>query len=220
MSSLRIAILGAGDIGGTLGRKWAKAGHSIAFGVKNPSSERTQSLREDLGDQIFIGSAAEALVQSDIVLLAVPGDVVEEMITTHAHLLDHKIIIEAANKLPHIQKTIATKKWADLEPMTSLSTLQEHTPHAQIYRAFNSYPWEAFADPIYQGVQADLFYCGPDGDTLRIIEQLISEIGLNPVRLGDLDQIEVVDNVLQLWAALAFFQGMGRDKVALKVLTR
>ncbi len=38
MTSLRIAILGAGDIGGTLGRKWARAGHTIAFGVKNPAS--------------------------------------------------------------------------------------------------------------------------------------------------------------------------------------
>jgi hypothetical protein len=42
MSSLHIAILGAGDIGVTLGRKWARAGHTIAFGVKNPASEKAQ----------------------------------------------------------------------------------------------------------------------------------------------------------------------------------
>src|SRR5947207_12843924 len=99
MPSFRIAILGAGDIGATLGRKWAKAGHTIAFGVKNPASERAQSLREELGEHILIGSPEEALAESDIVLLAVPGAAVEEIITANAQLLDHKIIIDATNQI-------------------------------------------------------------------------------------------------------------------------
>ena len=219
MSSLRIAILGAGDVGSTLGRKWAKAGHSVAFGVKNPASERAQRLREDLGEHILIGSPAEALAQSDIVLLAVSGSVVDELIADNAELLDHKIIIDATNKLIKGQ-TAATNQWQGSGSLNSLSALQVHAPHAQVYRAFNSYAWEAFADPLYQGVQADLFYCGPEGEALMVVEQLIAEIGLRPMRLGDLDQIEVVDNILRLWGTLAIFQGMGRNNVAFKVLTR
>ena len=219
MATLRIAILGAGPVGMTLGRKWARAGHRIAFGVKHPSPERAQRLREELGDPVFIGSPAEALQHSEIVLLAVPGGVAEEVITTCAPLLDHKIIIDAANKLPNIQKTKVTKKWQDHDPMNSLSTLQAHTPHARVYRAFNSYGWEPFADPSYQGVQADLFYCGPDGEEQAVVEQLIAEVGLRPMRLGDLDQVEVVDNILRLWATLALIRDTGRH-VALKVLTR
>jgi len=217
MTSFHIAILGAGDIGSTLGRKWAGANHTIAFGVKDPSSERTQNLRAEL--DILIGSPTEALAQSDIVLLAVPGSAVAEVITTHAELLDYKIIIDATNQLIK-GKTAATGQWQANGALNSLSTLQANVPHAQVYRAFNSYAWEAFADPIYQGVQADLFYCGPDGDALPIVEQLIAEIGLRPVRLGGLDQIEVVDGILQLWASLALFQGKGRNNVAFKMLTR
>jgi predicted dinucleotide-binding enzyme len=133
--------------------------------------------------------------------------------------LNHKIIIDATNKLTKGQ-TAATKQWQGHGPLNSLSTLQVHTPHAHVYRAFNSYAWEAFADPLYQGVQADLFYCGPDGDALTVVEQLIAEIGLRPIRLGDVDQIEVVDDILRLWATLALFQEKGRNNVALKVLTR
>lgn len=220
MPERRIAILGAGPVGSTLGHKWARAGHTVAFGVKDPSSERAQSLRAHLGEHVLIGSPADALAMSDIAVLAVPGEVVEELIITHAHLLDHKIVIEAANKLPHIQKTLSTKKWADHEPLTSLSTLQTHAPHAQVYRAFNSYGWEPFADPLYQGIQADLFYCGPEGEARTVVEQLITEVGLCPVRLGDVDQVEVVDDVLRLWVTLALLQGKGRDQVALKVLSR
>lgn len=219
MSSQHIAVLGAGDIGGLLGRKWARAGHSVAFGVKNPASEKAQRLREDLGEQLLLGSPAQALAESKIVLLAVPGSAVEEIIAAHASLLDHKIIIDATNQIAK-GTSEATKQWQGRGPLNSLSTLQAYAPHAQIYRAFNSYAWEAFADPMYQGIQADLLYCGPAGDGLAVVEQLISEIGLHPVRLGDLDTIDVVDEVLQLWATLALFQGWGRANVAFKVLTR
>jgi 8-hydroxy-5-deazaflavin:NADPH oxidoreductase len=219
MPSFRITILGAGPVGSTLGRKWASAGHIVAFGVKDPSSERAQSLRADLGKHMLIASPAEALAQADIVLLAVPGDVIENVITTHAHLLDHKIIIDATNQLTKGQ-TAATRQWQAPTALNSLSTLQANAPHAQVYRAFNSYAWEVFADPLYQGVQADLFYCGPEDENQAIIEQLIAEIGLHPVSLGGLDQIEVVDNILRLWASLAIFQDKGRNNIAFKVLTR
>lgn len=219
MASLQIAILGAGDVGSTLGRKWVKAGHTVAFGVKNPSSEKAQRLREEFGAHVLLGSPAEALAKSETVLLAVPGSAVEEIIVTHAELLDHKIIIDATNQITK-GKSEATKQWQGRGSLNSLSILQAHAPHAQVYRAFNSYAWEAFADPIYEGVQADLFYCGPDNDALAVVEQLIAEIGLRPVRVGDLDQIEVVDEILHLWGTLALFQGKGRNNVAFKMLTR
>jgi predicted dinucleotide-binding enzyme len=219
MSTLRIAILGAGDVGGTLGRKWAKAGHTVAFGVKDTSSERAQILRKELGAAILIGSPAEALARSDIVLLAVPGDAVNEIIASYAQLLDHKIIIDATNQVKK-GTSEATRQWQGKSVLNCLSTLQEYAPHAIIYRAFNSYAWEIFAEPQFQTTPADQFYCGPAGDTRPIIEQLISEIGLQPVYLGGLDKIEVVDNILQFWASLALFQGLGRDKVAFKVLNR
>lgn len=219
MSSLHIAILGAGDIGSTLGRKWIRAGLTVSFGVKNPTSERAQRLREELGEHLLIGSPAEALAESEVVLLAVSGSAVEEVVAANAPLLDHKIIIDATNQITK-GKSEATKQWQGRGSLNSLSILQRYVPHSQIYRAFNSYAWEAFEDPIYQGMQADLFYCGPEGDTLAIVERLIAEIGLRPVRLGGLDKIEVVDEVLQLWATLALFQDLGRDKVAFKMLTR
>jgi len=219
MPSFRIAILGAGPIGSILGSKWAKAGHSVAFGVRDPASERAQKLREELGESVFIGSPAESLAQGNIVLLAIPGHTVEELVRTHAQLLDHKLIIDATNQLTK-GKTAAEGKWSAQGPLNSLAALQTYASHAQIYRAFNSYAWEAFADPIYQGIQADLFYCGPEGDTQAITEQLIDEIGLHPVWLGGLDQIEVVDNILRLWAILALFQDKGRNNIAFKVLHR
>jgi 8-hydroxy-5-deazaflavin:NADPH oxidoreductase len=206
MKELRIAVLGAGNIGGTLGRKWAAAGHKVAFGVTNPDSERAQKLQTELGNGVTIGSAADALVDSDIVVMALPGRVMDETITTHAAQLDGKIIIDTANKLGG-------------GSMNSFATFQKHTPHAQIFRAFNTLGWENFANPVFDGIQADLFYCGPDGDARAVAEQLIVDVGLRPMRLGDAEQVGLVDSVGSLWFALALGQGKGRH-LAFKILSK
>jgi predicted dinucleotide-binding enzyme len=103
--------------------------------------------------------------------------------------------------------------------MNSLATFREHTPRARIFRAFNSLGWENFADPLFDGTPADLFYCGPDGEARTVIERLIAEIGLHPLYLGDVEQVGLVDSVGSLWFALVFGQGKGRH-LAFKVLTR
>ena len=72
MNELRIAVLGAGNIGGTLGRKWAAAGHKVSFGVTNPDSERAQALRAELGTRVTIGSVTDALTDNDVVVTAIP----------------------------------------------------------------------------------------------------------------------------------------------------
>ena len=103
-------------------------------------------------------------------------------------------------------------------PLNSFATFRARTPNARVFRAFNTYGWENFADPNLGGVQADLFYCGPDGESRAVVERLISDVGLRPMRVGDADQVDAVDGVVRLWFALVSGQHMGRH-LAFKVLT-
>ena len=155
---LNIAVLGAGNIGGTLGRKWSAAGHQVDFGVSDPNGKKAQALRAELGDKVTIGSVADTLgTNADVVVMALPGTAMDETITSYAAQLDGRIIIDAANRLGG-------------GPMNSLATFRERTPRARIFRAFNSLGWENFADPLFDGVPADLFYCGPEGEGGSVIE--------------------------------------------------
>ena len=204
---LTVVVLGAGNIGGTIGRKWIGAGHQVTFGVADPNGKNAQRLRSESGDKVSIGSVAAALQsQADVVLMALPGTAMDETITTHAAQLDGKIIIDAANRLGG-------------GIMNSLATLQTHAPHAAIYRAFNTLGWENFANPVFDGVPADLFYSGPDGESRAAIEQLISDVGLRPMWLGDNNQAGLVDAIAGLWFTLALGQKKGRN-LAFRVLTR
>lgn len=206
-NKLTITILGAGNIGGTLGRKWHAVGHKVIFGVSNPEGKHGNELRAELGESVLVATASEALAhETDVVVMALPGTAMESSITTHADQLDGKIIIDTANRLGG-------------GPMNSLAIFQQYTPHAQIYRAFNTLGWENFADPLFDGIPADLFYCGPEGEPQTTVEQLISDIGLRPTYLGGVEQTSLVDSIGSLWFALVFGQHKSRH-LAFKVLTR
>jgi predicted dinucleotide-binding enzyme len=86
-----------------------------------------------------------------------------------------------------------------------------------VYRAFNTYGFENLAEPSFHGEKADIFYAGPDGQPQQRIEQLITDAGHRPVRLGGIDQVAVVDSIVLFWFALAGSQG-GRH-VALRMVS-
>ncbi|HET9981560.1 MAG TPA: NAD(P)-binding domain-containing protein [Ktedonobacterales bacterium] len=205
MPGTKIAVLGAGNIGGTLGRQWADAGNTVTFGVAHPDGEKAQALKTELAGQAGLGTIADALPGGEVVVFAIPGRAMAETIAANAAALGGKLVIDAANRMG--------------EPVpNSLEDFRRHAPSARYVRAFNTLGYENFADPIFDGVPADLLYVGPEADQ-ALIEQLISEIGLRPIRVGDAGQVALVDALLSLWFALAIQRGMGRH-LAFKILTR
>jgi predicted dinucleotide-binding enzyme len=70
--------------------------------------------------------------------------------------------------------------------------------------------WENFAEPVIDGQQVDLFYCGDDGPAQPIVHDLIADIGLRPVYIGDVQLAGAIDGLTRLWFALALQQGYGR----------
>ncbi len=203
---MKVTVLGSGNIGGTLGKKWALAGHAVVFGVRDVNSPRAQALLGTGASHVSLAAIGQAIASGEVVVFAVPGTAVEAIVDAHAEALDRKIIVDATNKIGAAE-------------MNSLATFVAQTPKAKVFRAFNMLGWENFAEPRFGTVQADLFYCGPDDGAARAtIEQLIADVGLRAVRVGGLDQIQLVDSVARLWFALALGQKMGRH-LAFKVLT-
>ncbi len=202
---MQIAVLGARNIGGTLGKKWARAGHTVVFGVRNVDNPEVQELVNSLGENASVNTIANAIAQGEIVVFAIPAAAMDETIATYAQALDGKVVIDTTNKF-------------GTPVMNSAATFAARTPGAQVFRAFNSLGWENFENPQFGDVQADLFYCGPEGEAQVQVEKLIADVGLRPIRVGNLDSIQLVDAVAGLWFAMVRGLGKGRH-VAFKVLT-
>jgi predicted dinucleotide-binding enzyme len=202
---MRVAILGAGSIGGTLGRKWAQAGRPVVFGVRDARDPKMVALLAEAGGNASADSVANAITQGDVVVFAIPGAAIAATVTANAAALDGKILIDAANKF-------------GTSEISSVAAMAAAAPGASVFRAFNSVGWENLAEPRFGDLQADMLYCGPGNDARTLVEALIADIGLNPVYVGGLDQVALIDNLGALWIALAFGQGRGR-RLAYKLLT-
>lgn len=184
---MQIAILGAGNIGTTLGKKWRAAGHEVCYGVRDVAKYQ----------HLNATSIAHAIAVSEVILVSMPASAVEGLVQEHKHLLDGKIIIDVTNRF-------------DEEEVSNIPTFQRRLPDVMLFRAFNSLGWEVFEDPVVNGTQVDHFFCGPDGDAKLKVEQLIRDVGLNPVYVGELNMRFVVDRLGSLWVTLAFQRGLGR----------
>ncbi len=188
---MKIAIAGAGKIGGTIGDRWSKAGHEVVYGLRDPSKRSGAK------------PVAQALGAADTILLAIPGGALVEFAREHVKALDGKMVLDATNNF----------RGAKMNSWTELSAV---IPKARLYRVFNTLGWDVFANPVLSGVQADQFYCGPDGRGRDVVEQLIDDAGLRPIWVGGVDQVDVVDGVLHLWYTLA--QHRGR-RIAFKLIS-
>jgi hypothetical protein len=197
---MKIGILGAGNIGGTLGKHWAAAGHAVRFGVRSPGDSKYS---QELGGDAQIVSMADALAFGDVILVAVPGKVVADVAAEYGTKLNGKIVIDATNQPGQAE-------------MNSLRVLVQSAPQAKFCRAFNTLGWENFAQPTLNDAPIDLFYCGAAA-AKEPLATLITDAGMHPIYVGDIDLAPVIDNLTRLWFSLAHNQGLGR-RIALKLV--
>ena len=191
---MRIAVIGKGNIGGSLGTKWRAAGYDVVYGARDGSGEGPGGAP--------VRGIGDALKDADVVVLAVPGQVVPDMVTEHGAALAGKTVIDAVNRI-------------GAPEFDSRAIIADAAPQARYVRAFNSLGWENFAEPRYGDTEGDLFFSSADADR-GLVETLIEAVGLRPMYLGE-GQQEVVDGVLRLWFALAIGQKRGRH-LAFRVL--
>jgi predicted dinucleotide-binding enzyme len=179
---MKVAVIGAGRVGGTIGGRWEAAGHEVVYGLRDPSKVPGAK------------SISAALGSAGTVLLAIPGNAVAQLVREHARELDGKLVIDATNNFGGA----SMNSWPEISAVL---------PKAKLYRAFNSYGFDVFTEPLIGGERPDLFYAGPEGESQKDLERLIADAGLGPVWVGGADAVDVVDGVLRLWFTLARHRG-------------
>jgi predicted dinucleotide-binding enzyme len=192
-AGMRIAVIGKGNIGGSLGTKWREAGHDVVYGARNAEGDGPGGAP--------VRSIADAIDGADVVVLAVPGKVAPDVINQHKAALAGKTVIDAVNRI-------------GAPEFDSRALIAEAAPQAGYARAFNSLGWENFASPL---PGANMFFAA-DPEARAVTEELIAAIGLTPAYVGDAAATPVVDGLLPLWFALVQQNG-GNRRVALRLVS-
>ncbi len=205
MPSSTIAVIGAGNIGGTLARKWVAAGHRVILGVRDPAGPRASALVSELGRRCTAAPVREAASAGEVVVFAIPGSAMPSAMAGLQGHLRGRIVIDATNQL------------GDAGPAHSFDVITRTCPTAFVYRAFNAFGWEILADPIVEDTVVDLFFAGPDGAGRATVAGLIEDVGLRPVWVGGPERADLVDALAALWFALVLDKSRGH-RLAFKLL--
>lgn len=209
---MKISIIGAGTIGGSLGKIWAAKGHTIVFGVRNPKSEKTLKALSEIGTSAQVLFTKDAAAMSDIIVLATPWEAVPEIVFQIADMTG-KILIDCTNPIR------PNPEWPLSQGTSAAEEIAKRLPGFQVVKAFNTLGAGNLIDVNFDSVKADGFLCGNDAEAKKTVARLAEEVGLRPVDVGSLRNAELLESLAKLWITLAYQQGIGPN-IAFKLLQR
>ncbi|MBD2465942.1 NAD(P)-binding domain-containing protein [Oscillatoria sp. FACHB-1407] len=178
---MKIGIIGSGNIGGTVGKLWAKAGHQVLFSSRNP--EKLSSLIAEAGSNAQADTVAEAVAFADVILVAVYYATINEAIAASNDWAG-KTVIDATNPYGRT----ASGQVQRLPGVSSGLEFALKLPQSHIVKAYNTLPSTTLANDAHRVDPYVLFYCGDDNQAKQNVAQLIRDSGFVGLETGSLSQ--------------------------------
>jgi predicted dinucleotide-binding enzyme len=184
--TLKIGIIGKGNVGTALGTGLTRKGHVVKYGHRNPKEP--------------VDRAAE---WGEVLILAVPHESVEFAAKDIGSAAEGKILLDVTNAVgDNLDLTVGFTTSAAEE-------LQKMLPKARVVKAFNTVFAKNQSTGKIGNEQLTLFVAGDDAEAKQTIMQLGSEIGFDPVDAGPLKSARYLEPMAVLLMNLAFVVGMG-----------
>jgi 8-hydroxy-5-deazaflavin:NADPH oxidoreductase len=196
-TAIKIAIIGAGNVGRTLGTAWRNRGHDIVFGVRNPDDPKYASLG-------LVTTNADAAGGAEIVVLCTPWQATRQAVQGCGDL-SGKILIDCTNPL--------TPDFTELEVGHTTSGAEQIAQWAQgarVCKAMNQIGSPMMDSPDLPGTPV-MFICGDDEDAKALTRTLVTELGFETVDAGDLSLARLLEPYALIWIHLALRRGIGTN---------
>ena len=209
---MKIGIIGAGNMGGSLGKFWAQNGHKLMFSYSRDQA-KLNAIAQSLGDNATVGTPTEAVQFGDVVLLSVPYGAIEDALKA-AGSLEGKILFSCVNALlPDMSGMAVGTTTSAAEEIAKLAPGARVVEALPLFAEVLNSPSQRFGDQI-----ATIFYTGDDEEAKQVVADLLREIDVELVDAGVLANSRFVEPAMMLLIQLAYTQKLGQ--VAFKLLKR
>jgi 8-hydroxy-5-deazaflavin:NADPH oxidoreductase len=186
---MRIGIIGAGMIGGTLGGLWARAGHQVLLSSRHP---------DEIGVALPSATPEEAARFGDVVLLAVPFAATAELSAATKAALAGKVVLDAGNPFPLRDGDAAVA--VSRSGRGSGRWTAERLPGARVVKAFNTVYSETLASQAGRaGERIGIPLAADEADAMELAEALVRDAGFDAVPVGPLDEARRFDPGTPPW---------------------
>lgn len=180
-SQIRIGVIGAGWLGGTVGSQWAKAGYEVKFSSRHPDELR--KMTSQLGPKATVGTPREAAEFGNVILIAVPYSALPQIGQDLKEQLKGKIVLDATNAPGFGGGALASEASEHGVGVTSAKYL----PGTRLVRAFSAV--DATAVESSAGRQQNKLgvpLASNDTEAMKVAEKLVVDAGCEPVVVGNL----------------------------------
>ena len=185
---LKIGIIGAGHIGGTLARLWVAAGHEVLISLRHP--EELRPLAQSLGPKAKVGTPREAALFGDVVLVSVPYGALPQIGQDLKAEFAGKIVLDTGNPYPQRDGDMAL----EARRLGTGVTSARYLPGVRLVRAFNAINSDDLASKAHRpGEPIAIPLAGDDPEALAVAQRLVRDAGFEPVVVGPLSRAHEFD---------------------------
>jgi len=205
---MKIAIIGAGNVGGALGKAWAeKAGHEVFFGVRQTASDKTKALLAGIRGKAQAGTSQQAAAFADVIVLTTPWPETEGAIRAMGGLKG-KIVIDCTNPLGMVDGGLGLTIGHSI---SGGEKVQGWAPGASVFKSLNTTGFSNMQDTAYTAGKPVMFVAGDDAAAKPKVMALVGELGFDMIDAGPLRNARLLEAHAMLWIDLALNRGQGRD---------
>ncbi len=200
---MRIAVIGAGSVGGTLGKAWLKRGYDVVWGIRNPADPKYAGLPKER-----VRSPTEAVDASDVVVIATPWSSTEAAVKSLENSLANKIVLDCTNPLgmgPDGLHLVLGFETSAAEQIASWA------PGALVFKTLNTTGSDNMAIAASYPVKPLMLVAGDDAETKPVVMDLVRTLGFDPVDAGPLKNARLLEPFAMVWIDQAIKRGRGRD---------
>lgn len=176
---MRIAILGAGNVGSALASASVAAGHEVVLSAAHPEHADQAARVAGVGARAA-SSNAEAVEGAELVVLAVPHSAVDQIAAELSGALAGKVVVDSTNPLNETYTDLVTSGSSAAEE------LQRRLSGAAVVKAFNTIFAARHANPTEGGAPLDAFIAGDDAAAKGKVGDLATSLGYRVIDAGAL----------------------------------
>ncbi|MBQ0733336.1 NADPH-dependent F420 reductase [Aquimarina celericrescens] len=195
---MKIGIIGSGNIGGNLGKHWAKAGHEVLFSSRHPE-QLNDLVRESEGKATAVSIEEAFEANADVYLLATPFKAIDKLSELYAGEYGNKVIIDATNPYPERDGKMAQEVRDSNRNASEYTAMKFNT--AKTAKAFNTIYADHLKNRAFRDSQKlAIPYAAQDEESRQVTQQLIEDIGFDAVYVGDLTKTKIMDPDQKIYA--------------------
>jgi 8-hydroxy-5-deazaflavin:NADPH oxidoreductase len=199
---MRIAIIGAGSVGGTLGQAWLKHGEDVVWGLRNAADPKYGPLPKER-----VKPPAEAVEGAEIVVIATPWSATEAAVKSLGSLAD-KIVIDCTNPLGMGPDGLQLVLGFDTSAGEQVASWARG---AFVFKSLNTTGASNMGNAADYPVKPLMLVAGDDGAKKPVVMELVGKLGFESVDAGPLKNARLLEPFAMVWIDQAMKRGRGRD---------